>query len=509
MNHDGIKKIIEEVEVNYDEIINLISEKYDFSIDKINRISRDSLDAIVYYLYSQIRQNKNDQVQSHNEDFIYGGFFGIESINEDFILLIDLQLYRYISVNKTSLDNPVEGDVYFGVLFPADEKLGFDAYVDRGFVKLDILESSLILDISDNYSDFDPAEVFLNEIAHERIYKFYSTPLINLVFADSEYYMSEFGLIEFSDFFIRLNNITKYLLENPKLDSFVDINLDDFIKNEATKGRFPVEGSIDEFLDILGYILKSNLNEHGELRKLIEQINICKDNILVYNSLARSNYPVTGRDFVNRMEYQLAGELVENIELTQILIFKESFYNIDEPRITKKTKRLTKGTIRDISFEVFGDSEYYQYYPSYMIDYIFSIFRGGGLIDEEEEGIFNFNLRSQHIFSVSPYTALANIMTLLIDESVMEEFFRNKDLNYKDLKYEIWSHLKNGEFEKLKTNKWKKRIGEIFESFGLLKSENNEYSLTEIGQLYTKYVAVDNLSQKNSSKILQIFGEKA
>ena len=103
MNHDGIKKFIEEVGINYSDIISLISEKYNFSEDKIKRISRDSLDAVVYYLYSQIRQSKNNQIESANEDFIYGGFFGIESINEDFILLIDLQLYRYISVDKPEI----------------------------------------------------------------------------------------------------------------------------------------------------------------------------------------------------------------------------------------------------------------------------------------------------------------------------------------------------------------------------------------------------------------------
>lgn len=520
MNTDVIidlKSLFKYIEKNKKIIYKKIFQIYGIPTSKINNLPKVENELLMLStginmrveekLTNLIKQYEDDDSKIFNEvrdDFEFNskiGFFEVLSKKTGgSVHVVDLKSSIFetlIIENDMDLE---KGDLIFGFSF-FDKKLG-DNILYSNYILLSEEESKLIDGIYDEYFVEDDTDVFFDNIVLPRLMRNQLKQIDELLSKHTLSLMENFDQVSIYNFFKHFSDTIKYaLFSNEQVDIY---NMDyfDFLEKETLSGNFIVEGDLEIFIEILEFVMVNEVKMEPSKADVLDSIYNSKNKILVLKNNLTLKYPTTPIELVNMITDRDFLEATEVGRILTMAYYMDEISNLENPKITKKTRRLTAKTIRELISEndlsIMNTSEASEEMIKELIQLAVAIMLSNGLASIKNENEIYLTSRFGYFIMAPSDEVVANFLTAIFREETLKQYIGRKDVDYKELLNETIDFIKTLDDTILNKTPSGKKILNILEIIGLVSTkeinEKDYYHLTQTGEVYSDYLK--SLSQK-------------
>lgn len=408
-----------------------------------------------------------------------------EQVNKIIVSELDTQMIFSLSVGEDLEIS--KGDIIFSFTYEVDG----EPHLYENFVILDDEESQKILDVFSEYYVEDELDVYFDNVIVHRIMSIYLDNIDTILNKYNSELSSKYNSEALFNFFKHIGNVAKFNFKsNENIDLF-EVDYFEFLMNEAKEGNFVMEGELENFIEILEFIVNKESKSQDEKLEAFKSIKYCLDNIFVIKKNILNNHPLTPVDLVYDIDEIMVEAPQEVTNLTTMGFFIETISDMPDVKITKKTKRLSTKTIREYCETYFTNviDENNNIDPKIksILELALSIILGNKLggVDSED----NLYLKSRYNFFTSNNLAeyMANILQGVFRVETIEHYIGKKSLDYEKLLEKLKDSIRKESFYNLENTSEGKKLLEILSNLGIISTsylnDYKHYKLEELGQV--------------------------
>lgn len=444
------------------------------------------------------------------EDFEFNSRIGFYEVlsnkNGANIHVVDLKTSIFETLRSKKKAKLKNGDIIFALSYldrDFNEVILYDSYIVASKEEAEIIEG-----IYEDYLVDDDIDVFFDNIVIPRLMKSRMEQIDHLLSRHTLSLMENYDQISIYNFFKHFSDTVKYSLFVDEEVNIYNLDYFDFLTMEAEDGNFVIEGDLESFIDILEFVMEREVKNDPSKSGVLESINECKIKILILKNHLIKNYPQTPLDLVINLSDRDILEDSDALGFLTMGLYLDGLANLDNPTLTKKTRRLDAKTVRALLDEYpmmamnFEKSE--EEIAKDLIQLTTSIMLTNGLAGIKEDDSIYLTARYGYFIMSPPNEVVANFLTALFRRQTLEHYIGRKSVDYSNLLKNMEDFLINLDSGRLEKTKEGKKILEIFQLLGLVKIKivrgKEYYQLTEIGEIYSDY----KKSKNQKGKVLQL-----
>lgn len=521
-NIKDIKSLLDYVERNKKNIYRKIFQSYGLPTSKIRNLPDIENDLLVLStgidmsieekltkLMEKYGDDNKEIFFQVKDDFEFNSKFGFFEVLSDkargSVHVVDLKSSIFETLVTNDSDPLRKGDVLFGLSFFDIETNLFTLY--KSFIVLTKEEKEIIENIYDEYIVDDDVDVFFDNIVLPRLMKKQLNLIDQLLTKHTPALMENFDQISIYNFFKHFSDTVKYSLFNKKEVSIFNLDYFDFLMKETEAGNFIIEGDLELFIDILEFVMTREVMLSPDKSEVLKSINKCKDKLLILKNNLSLKYPQTSMDLVNLL---VDSEFLKKPEPSRILLmplFMDELANLEKPKVTNKTRKLTAKTIRNLlsdntllgNFTLLSKSDNEE-----IIQLAVAILLSNGMAKIDNEDEIYFTNRFGYFIMAPSEEVAANFLTAVFTENTLKQYIGLKNEDYKKLLKDMQDFIQTLDDSEIKKTPGGKKMLKIFELIGLIDKKiidgNETFAWTLLGETYVEYLK----SKSHKGKVLHL-----
>lgn len=522
-NIKNLKSFFEYVKKNEKKIYKKIFQTYGLPTSKIKKLPKEENELLL--ISTGINLSVEEKLSKLIELYEYDNAKIFSTVKDDFefnskvgffevlneksgktVHVVDLKSSIFETLLTDSNLTLDKGDMLFGFSFFDFEK--GDTILYSNFIVLTEEERSVVDGIYEEYFVDDDTDVFFDNVVLPRLMKNQLQQIDELLSKHTVSLMENYDQVSIYNFFKHFSDTIKYALFSNEEVNIYNLDYYDFLMKETKSGNFIVEGDLEIFIDMLEFLMNSELKTGKSKDEVLNSILKCKENILILKNNLSNNYPITPLELVNAIS---DNDLSENSELSGILsmgFYMDELSNQEKPTLTEKTRRLNAKSVRNLMDEnmliKLDSSEHSEENAKELIQFAVAIMLSNGLAGVKEDGEIYLTNRFSYFVIAPPDEVVANFLTAIFREDTLRQYIGRKNDNYKKLLEDLNEFINTLDNSELVKTSGGNKMLKILEIIGLVKTKivNGEefFESTILGEIYNDYLK----SRTQKGKVLQL-----